>query len=280
MWPPLLLTYDGEVKSECTGKGFEWQWVFMMKNIKIIGQSLIRSFTTAVEGQSGHSWVRPCMSMAALPITFDVWRWGQIWMCGGGIWMTVSFYDEKHKNNRSISYTKFWDCRWGSKWSPVSMTLKAPPSLLTYDGGVKSECTSKGYEWQWVFMMKNIKTIGQSLIRSFETAAEGQSSHSWVRPYYVHGGTTITFDIGRRRQICVYQWGIRMTMRFYDKKHKNKRSISYKKFPDCRSVSKWSSVSTAPITTMLIEGMTVRSNPSVRMRYLKDNVIFTLKTQK
>ena len=97
----------------------------------------------------------------------------------------MSFYDAKHENNRSISYTKFWDCRWGSKWSLVSSAL------------------------------------------------------------YVYGGTTITFDIGQPRQICVYQWGIRMTMMFYDEKHKNKRSISYKKFPDCRSVSKWSSVSTA-----------------------------------
>ena len=66
--------------------------------------------------------------------------------------------------------------------------MAALPSLLTYDGGVRSECAEEGFKWQWVFMMKNIKTIGQSLIRSFGTAAVCQSGHLlvWHRRHHHH----------------------------------------------------------------------------------------------
>ncbi len=113
--PPSLLVYDGRVKSEFLNEEFKWQWDFIMKNIKIIGQSLIRSFGSKAECQSGDMWLSPLYVYGDSTITFDTWQRGQIWVSHSGIWMTVSLYEGQHINNRSISYTKFWDCRSVSK---------------------------------------------------------------------------------------------------------------------------------------------------------------------
>jgi hypothetical protein len=174
-----------------------------MKNIKINGQSLIRSFETALLGQSGHLWVRPLYVYGGTTITFDVWWQGQIWVYRRGIEMTMTSGDGKHEIKRSISYNKFWDCTTVSKWSLVPMTSYVPPSLLTHDGDVRSNDTDGKFKWQWVFIMHNMKINGQSLIRSFETALLGQSGHLWVRPLYVYDGTTITFDTWWQGEIWV-----------------------------------------------------------------------------
>ena len=70
---------------------------------------------------------------------------------------------------------------------PLREGVMSPPSLLWYDGGVKSGCVSEIFGRHCVFIIKNIKINGHSLMLTFTQDSVCHNGHSVTHTVCVYG---------------------------------------------------------------------------------------------